>query len=431
MEETKHAHAVTDQDLPFVIDPITKEVSSQGGSLVVPQHAKNSERFTFTIPDRRIEGHDMSEVNQAFVHFRNIGTKGEMSAGIYKVEDLAVADDSVTLSWLIDNDATYYVGALIFSIHFICTDEAGEVVYDLPTLAYSKITVGETVWNSEETAKKYPDIIAELEARVSTLEAGSTVVNAVLYTPQALTETQQLQAKANLGLAQLIACRYNGVELPPLPVEEDYQYATIDKYYIDVLGIDEYRLCMHNGVKYGTNGDRVSFEVPHVLYKCASEDSTWTLTGKQGISFGLEGKYRSSFLWTNVDIVCPDGAFSLAASEPVPIYAESGGSAGAGVEVFDLADYDISMLSILMSGNVKTEQDCTNLVTAVTDALVAGKVPVLFDGMAGVYAFVNAVVPGVQIGGALFGDFGTYIIKADVVIATDAIYLYTSELPKE
>lgn len=104
---------------------------------------------------------------------------------------------------------------------------------------------------------------------------------------------------------------------------------------------------------------------------------------------------------------------------------------GAGVEVFDLADYGISMLSVLMSGNVKTEQDCTNLVTAVTAALVAGKAPVLLDGMAGVYAFVNAVCPGVQIGGALFGDMGSYIMKADVVIATDAIYLYTSELSKE
>lgn len=172
MEKTKHAHAVIDQDLPFVIDPITKEVQTQGLNPVVPQHAKNSERFTFTIPDRYIEGHDMSLVNQAFVHFRNVGTQGQLSAGIYKVKDLAVADDSVTLSWLIDDDATYYVGALIFSIHFICTDESGEVVYDLPTLAYTKVSVGETVWNSEEIVAKYPDIIAELESRISAVEAG-------------------------------------------------------------------------------------------------------------------------------------------------------------------------------------------------------------------------------------------------------------------
>lgn len=170
MEKAKHAHAVADQDLPFVIDPITKEVQPQGLNRVVPQHAKNSERFTFTIPDRYVEGHDMSQVNKAFVHFRNIGAKGELSAGIYTVNDLAVVDDSVTLSWLIGDDATHYAGALIFSIHFICTDESGEVVYDLPTLAYTKVSVGETVWNSEEITAKYPDIIAELEARISAIE---------------------------------------------------------------------------------------------------------------------------------------------------------------------------------------------------------------------------------------------------------------------
>lgn len=175
MEKAKHAHAVSDQDLPFVIDPITKEVQPQGLNRVVPQHAKNSERFTFTIPDRYVEGHDMSQVNKAFVHFRNIGAKGELSAGIYTVNDLAVIDDSVTLSWLIDDDATHYAGVLIFSIHFICTDESGEVVYDLPTLAYTKVSVGETVWNSEEIVAKYPDIIAELESRISAVEAGGAV----------------------------------------------------------------------------------------------------------------------------------------------------------------------------------------------------------------------------------------------------------------
>ena len=179
MDNLTHAHEVIDKDLPFVIDPITLAVSEQSlpgqpASLTVPQHSKNSQRLTFTIPDRYIEGHDMSEVNQTLIHFRNIDpVSGAISAGIYKVQDLAVSDGSVTLSWLIGDDATYYVGGLIFSIHFSCLDNAGNVAYNLPTLAYAKLSVGETIWNSEYIPKKYPDIIAELEGRISALEANS------------------------------------------------------------------------------------------------------------------------------------------------------------------------------------------------------------------------------------------------------------------
>ena len=115
--------------------------------------------------------------------------------------------------------------------------------------------------------------------------------------------------------------------------------------------------------------------------------------------------------------------------QETPAQKEEAG--GAGTEVFRLSDYGISMSDVLMSGNVKTAQDCTDLVTAVTAALVAGKVPVLLDSMAGVYAVVTAVAPGYQIGGTLFGDMGDYIIKADVIIAVDAIYLHTQPLSKE
>ena len=176
MADSTHIHEVVDRDLPFVIDPITLKVTEQSTSdqpanLTIPKRAKNSLRFSFTIPDRYIEGHDMSEVNQTLIHYRNIDAKSEaISAGIYKVQDLKADGDSVTLSWLIGDESTYYAGGLLFSIHFACVDDDGHVVYNLPTLTYSKMTVGDTVWNSEDIAKKYPDIIAELEARISALE---------------------------------------------------------------------------------------------------------------------------------------------------------------------------------------------------------------------------------------------------------------------
>lgn len=165
-----HAREVIDTDVPFTIDPITKEIKPGSANLTLAQRAKNSERFTFTIPGTTIEGHDMSRCNSVLIHFQNIEQSGSgRSLGIYKVQDLAITDGSVTLSWLIGDEATLYAGALIFSIHFACI-ENGEVVYNFPTLTYSQILVGATVWNSETVAREYPDIIAEFDARLSVLE---------------------------------------------------------------------------------------------------------------------------------------------------------------------------------------------------------------------------------------------------------------------
>lgn len=161
-----------DMDKPFVIDPKTKAILFEPGKKELAQHAKRSERFSFYISKKVVEGYDLSLCNSVLVHYQNIDEKTkQVSYGIYSVEDMEIAlDNSVSFSWLLDADATEYVGALIFSVHFAATDAAGEVVYDFPTLTYSGITVGATVWNSETIAKEYPDIIAAFEARINALE---------------------------------------------------------------------------------------------------------------------------------------------------------------------------------------------------------------------------------------------------------------------
>lgn len=171
-----HSHEIIDSDLEFVIDPFTMKITSGSGKQTLPQHSDNAERFTFLLPDRMIEGHDMSQSNQVMIHYQNISQdRQRKTLGIYKVTDISVTDDgSVALSWLIGGDATVYAGSLIFSIHFGCVSETGELLYNLPTLTYSETTVGETVWNSETIAKEYPDIIAAFEARIQALENGGT-----------------------------------------------------------------------------------------------------------------------------------------------------------------------------------------------------------------------------------------------------------------
>ena len=186
------AHEVVDQDPQFFIDPDPMKIISGANNLTIPQRATNAERLTFYLPEKSIEGHDLSACNQVLVHFRNIeeGTQA-VSLGVDKITDLQVHEDgSVTLSWIIDGEATVYAGALIFSIHFACIAEDGSVVYNLPTLTYSGITVGETVWNSETIEKEYPDIIAEFESRISALEkSGVTQIDFTNFEKGIFTET--------------------------------------------------------------------------------------------------------------------------------------------------------------------------------------------------------------------------------------------------
>lgn len=168
-----HKHPVYDTDKHFVIDPITKKISTESPKLVLAQHSHNSERFTFEIP-KEVEGHDMSLCNLVEIHYQNIDAtnKSNKNISIYKVDDLTTDGDTVFGSWLIDGKATHYVGGLIFAMHFACVAEDGKVEYNLPTLSYSKITIGETVWNSETIANEYPELLADFEARIAALEAG-------------------------------------------------------------------------------------------------------------------------------------------------------------------------------------------------------------------------------------------------------------------
>ena len=102
-----------------------------------------------------------------------------------------------------------------------------------------------------------------------------------------------------------------------------------------------------------------------------------------------------------------------------------------GMAIFKMSDYGIDMIDILMSGQTVTAHDCTALVADASKALLENKVPVLYDEGAESYAVVGAISPYVQISGSLFGDMGGAIIKADVVITKNCIYMFTSELPIE
>ena len=149
-----HIHSIYDTDLHFIIDPITRKITSESGKVTLMQTDHNSERFTFEIP-RYIEGHDMSLTDAAQIHYNNIETAvpKRQNKDVYPAVDLQVSpdsDDVVIFSWLISGNATQYVGSLNFIIRFVCYENETDIAYQWWSDTYSQIKIAATMDNSGE-----------------------------------------------------------------------------------------------------------------------------------------------------------------------------------------------------------------------------------------------------------------------------------------
>ncbi len=159
-----HIHSVYDTDKHFVIDGITRTVKNVSETkTVVVQHDHNSERLTFELP-RYIDGHDMSTCNVVQVHYNNIDAKTlEQSKDLHEVDDLQISpddDEVVICSWLIHSNATKHVGKLNFVIRFVCSSD-GKVDYAWNTAVCSCVTVTEGIYNTDDVAEGYSDILEQ------------------------------------------------------------------------------------------------------------------------------------------------------------------------------------------------------------------------------------------------------------------------------
>lgn len=159
----KHVHNITDGDRHFVVDPITRTISTDSKKLQVVQHDHDSERFTFEVP-RYIEEHDMSESTRIEIHYSNfIRTKKEKNDDVYIVSDILGSRDKVYFSWLVSGNATKLVGGLSFSLTFICHDDANNIIYRWSTGVYESINVLEKHNNTESVLNLYPDYYEQLK----------------------------------------------------------------------------------------------------------------------------------------------------------------------------------------------------------------------------------------------------------------------------
>ena len=149
-----HKHSVYDTDLHFIIDPITRKITTECKKVQLMQNDHNSERITFEIP-RYVEGHDMSSCNVVQVHYINTNSsnKAEISSDIYEVDDIQLSPNSeevVIGSWLISSNATIYGGTLNFVFRFACIDpDSKEIEYQWFTDVYSAISISKGIYNVE------------------------------------------------------------------------------------------------------------------------------------------------------------------------------------------------------------------------------------------------------------------------------------------
>ena len=144
-----HRHSVYDTDNHFIVNPITRLITTQSKKTKLMRYDHNSERFTFEVP-RFIEGHDMSLCDKITIGFSNYSSDGlGLSSGRYTVSDMQISpdgDDVIIFSWLVSGEATAYAGELFFGISFMCTTNS-IVDYAWHTDAFGDIEINEGVYN--------------------------------------------------------------------------------------------------------------------------------------------------------------------------------------------------------------------------------------------------------------------------------------------
>lgn len=223
-----HTHPVVDDDLHFVINPITREITNESKKIKLMQGDHASEVFTFEVP-RYIDGHDMSLCNKIAVHYINVG-RSVSSPDVHIVTDASTdgSEEKITFTWIIRNTATKYPGTLSFLIKFSCMDNDGAITYQWNTDIFKGITVSAGMDNGETICEEYPDILEHWKNDVL-----SNV--AVLFnTSQTLTEDQKIQARSNISAVS--SDEFNQVKENKVDKDEIFNAGIRSISYVPLFG---------------------------------------------------------------------------------------------------------------------------------------------------------------------------------------------------
>lgn len=166
-----HETIVIDSDKHFVIDPVTRTITTESPKLKLMQYDHKSERYTFEIP-KTIEGHDMTLCNKIRIHYLNTGSS-DRHADVHEVEDMQVSGDDpnkLLFSWLIERTATQFAGTLSFAVRFYCILDDSTVDYSWGTDIFNNITVSNGMENTEQVIEDYSDLIASIQKEIADLK---------------------------------------------------------------------------------------------------------------------------------------------------------------------------------------------------------------------------------------------------------------------
>lgn len=200
LQDVYHSDSVQDTDAYFVINDVTRAISTNRGTdVTLIQFDHNSERFTFKLP-RYIDGHDMSECNKVEVHYINIGIGGlNKNKGMYAALDLHIDpddEDFVLCSWIVSQNATQLAGTLNFLVHYACMD-GEKVEYSWHTGIYKGVKVGEGINNTAEIVDQYVDILEQW--KLDLINTGSiSITNINAARDAALNRIDEAEEKFNL-----------------------------------------------------------------------------------------------------------------------------------------------------------------------------------------------------------------------------------------
>lgn len=143
MSITHATHTVADDDIRYIIDGTTRDITNLNGSkLYVMQFDHNSEILTFEMP-LEIEGHDMSlcdEVKVLYINKKKSTVPSEESIPL----PLTVDNDKkiIVFSWTLSENVTAQDGPISFQFKFVCHNaEDGSVLFRLYSGQYSFIEV--------------------------------------------------------------------------------------------------------------------------------------------------------------------------------------------------------------------------------------------------------------------------------------------------
>lgn len=187
-----HIHRIYDTDLHFIIDPITRKITSESGKVSLMQYDHLSERFTFEIP-RFIEGHDMSVSDEVQIHYIN-ADKRLSNKDIYVVDDIQLSPDSTDMvigSWLISQNATSLAGSLSFALRFVCY-ENDTITYQWFTEPFTGIRITEGIYNVDSMVDEYAIDIVESWKReiIAAFEQSDVYKTTEQYKEEAITSAK-------------------------------------------------------------------------------------------------------------------------------------------------------------------------------------------------------------------------------------------------